>query len=97
MEAIQLTPSGVQAVTEGAVPSAIRPVLQILELRPVTTAKTAANPSAERYRVILSDGVHKQQAMLGTAYNQCVKDGAIRVGTVVCLVDFICNAIHNKK
>ncbi|GJN21112.1 hypothetical protein PR202_gb08562 [Eleusine coracana subsp. coracana] len=93
MEAVQLTPGGVQVVTEGAVPSSIRPVVQVLELRPVT----AANPSSERYRVMLSDGVHKQQSMLATAYNQQVRDGAIRVGTIVRLVDFICNAIHNKK
>jgi replication factor A1 len=84
-------------VTEGAGPSAIRPVLQVLELCPVGTAKTAAYASSERYRVMLSDGVHKQQSMLGTLYNDRVRDGTVRVGTIVRLVDFLCNAIQGQK
>ncbi|TVU30006.1 hypothetical protein EJB05_21606, partial [Eragrostis curvula] len=41
--------------------------------------------------MMLSDGIHKQQAMLATTYNHLVRDGTIRAGTIVQLVDFICN------
>ncbi|XP_062219115.1 replication protein A 70 kDa DNA-binding subunit C-like [Phragmites australis] len=103
MEAVQLTPGAVQAIADGMGPSAIQPVLQVAEVRPITSTKrgpAGAKPdpnSSERFRMMLSDGVHAQQAMLATAYNPLVRDGTLRVGTIVHLNEFICNTIQGKR
>lgn len=103
--AAQLTPDGVQAIANGALPAAIQPVLQVLELRRVGTTKcgnASANPipsELERYRLILSDGVHAHQAILGTTFNPFVRDGLLREGTstIVQLNEFICHTIRGKR
>ena len=41
------------------------------------------NASQERFRLIVSDGEHYQQAMLATQLNHLVKDGNLRKFTVV--------------
>ncbi|KAG8084585.1 hypothetical protein GUJ93_ZPchr0010g7975 [Zizania palustris] len=98
MEA-QLTPGAVQAIVEqpdGA--GMIQPVLQVVDVRPVTTKNAPATPKpADRFRMMLSDGTHTQQSMLATALNNLVKDGALRPGTIIHLNDFMCNTIQTKR
>ncbi|KAJ1279228.1 hypothetical protein BS78_04G139400 [Paspalum vaginatum] len=95
--AAELTPGAVKAIVDGALPAAIQPVLQVLELRQLTTTtSSAANPS-ERYRLVLSDGVSAQQAMLATAFNTFVRDGTLRAGTIVHLNEFICSTVQGKR
>ena len=99
--AAQLTPGGVRAIADGAMPADIQPVLQVLEVRQVRSTKSAgasANPNpSERYLAMLSDGVNTHQSMLATAFSPAVRDGALRVGTVVQLNEFICNTIQGKR
>ena len=100
--AAQLTPGGVRAIADGAMPADIQPVLQVLEVRQVRSPKSAgaasANPNlSERYLVMLSDGVNTHQSMLATAFSPAVRDGALRVGTVVHLNEFICKTIQGKR
>ncbi|KAL6634291.1 hypothetical protein ACP70R_026962 [Stipagrostis hirtigluma subsp. patula] len=96
--AAQLTPGAVQAIAEGAASGTIQPVLQVLEVRPVTAKGATANPnSSERFRMLLSDGVHSQQSMLAVAYNHLVRDGNLRAGAIVHLNEFICNLIQGKR
>lgn len=102
--AVQLTPGAVEAVANGAVPAAIQPVLQVLEVCRVAATKSgnaSANPNpnpipSERYRLMLSDGVHAHQAILATAFNPFVRDGTLRAGTIVHLNEFICDTIRGK-
>ncbi|RCV06480.1 hypothetical protein SETIT_1G166000v2 [Setaria italica] len=96
--AAQLTPGGVRAIVDGALPAQIQPVLQVLQVRQVTNPNPNPNPNtSERYRMTLSDGAHSHQAILATAFNPFVWDGTLRVGTIVHLNEFICNTIHDKR
>ena len=99
--AAQLTPGGVRAIADGAMPADIQPVLQVLEVRQVRSTKSAgasANPNpSERYLAMLSDGVNTHQSMLATEFSPAVRDGALRVGTVVHLNEFICKTIQGKR
>jgi replication factor A1 len=103
--AAQLTPGAIQAIANGAVPAALQPVLQVLQVCRIATAKSvnaSANPNPipserERYRLILSDGVNAHQAILATAFNPFVRDGTLRAGTIVHLNEFICDTIRDKR
>lgn len=69
------------------------PVVQINDLRPVSTAQN----STERYRMLLSDGIHTQQAMLATQLNPMVKSGSLQTGSIVRLNEYICNQIQGRR
>lgn len=43
--------------------AALKPLLQVVDIRLVNTAQD----TKERYRMVLSDGLHLQQSMLATA------------------------------
>lgn len=47
--------------------------------------------------MMLSDGVHLQQSMLATQLNNFVTTGALKIGSVLRLNDFICNLVHGRK
>ncbi|XP_072987756.1 replication protein A 70 kDa DNA-binding subunit A-like [Typha latifolia] len=87
-----LTRGAVAAISEGGA-EGMRPVLQVWDLRLVNTAQS----TTERYRMLLSDGVHMQQAMLATQMNSVVKSGALQKGSIVQLNEFICNVIQGRR
>jgi replication factor A1 len=94
MAAAQLTPRAVAAISEhGEGEGRLKPVLQVMDVRLVNTTRNAA----ERFRMVLSDGVHTLQAMLSTAENRWVKDGAIIKGTIVHLLEFTCSTIQTRR
>jgi replication factor A1 len=95
MAAAQLTPGAVAAISEHAGgEGTIKPVLQVMDVRPVNTTQNAAS---ERFRMLLSDGVHTMQSMLATAENHWVKDGAIVRGAIIHLQEFTCSTIHTRR
>ncbi|CAH1425278.1 unnamed protein product [Lactuca virosa] len=85
---VNLSSNGIPAILAGDMNS--KPLLQILDIKPI-------NSSQERYRLILSDSVLTQQTMLATQLNDRVKNGAVRVGSVVQLIEYICSTIQNRK
>uniref|UniRef100_A0A7N0SWG1 Replication protein A subunit n=1 Tax=Kalanchoe fedtschenkoi TaxID=63787 RepID=A0A7N0SWG1_KALFE len=86
--AVHLTPNAIAAINGGDVNS--KPLLQVLDV------KLIGNPQ-ERYRLILSDAVSTQQAMLATQLNDRVKAGQVLTGSVVQLIDYMCSAVQNRK
>ncbi|GAA0152068.1 DNA metabolism protein [Lithospermum erythrorhizon] len=70
-----------------------KPVLQLTDLRLVATTTLNAT---ERYRVMLSDGVHQQQGMLGVQLNGLVHSHKLKKGSIVQLTDFTCNTIQKR-
>ena len=78
-----------------------RPLKQLnvklcLDARSIQAA--SGNPGAtERFRVALSDGEYYVHAMLATQLVDCVKSGEMGPGTIVRLIDFLCNVVHGRK
>jgi enterochelin esterase-like enzyme len=48
-------------------------------------------------RLVISDGVHFQQAMLATQLNELVNDGQLQPKCVVRLNEYICNTVHGRR
>lgn len=89
--AAKLTANAIVALNNGD--TDLRPLVQVLDIRQIATAQSVQ----ERYRMVLSDGSHTQQAMLATQLNPIVKSGQIQKGSVVQLVEYICNSVQNRK
>ena len=53
--------------------------------------------SLPAYSIVISDGVHFQQAMLATQQNSKVQDGSLVANCVVVLKQYICNTVQGKK
>ncbi|KAI3775608.1 hypothetical protein L1987_50188 [Smallanthus sonchifolius] len=85
---VNLTSNGIPAILSGDMNS--KPLLQVLDIKLIGS-------SQERYRLLLSDSVFTQQAMLATQLNDRVKSGAVRKGSVVQLIEYICSTIQNRK
>uniref|UniRef100_A0ACD5TZ61 Uncharacterized protein n=1 Tax=Avena sativa TaxID=4498 RepID=A0ACD5TZ61_AVESA len=79
-------------------PGTTQPVLQAADVRPVTAKGAAAGAQqSERFRMLVSDGVHSLQSMLSTDLNHLVRDGVLRPGSIVQLMDIMCNTIQNRR
>ncbi|KAI0527676.1 hypothetical protein KFK09_003281 [Dendrobium nobile] len=92
MASINLTSGAIAKISQG-LGDKLQPVLQVVEIRLVNTQQS----SAERYRMLLSDGVHHQQGMLATQMNGIVKSGQLQKGSIVQLSEFICNTIQSRR
>jgi replication factor A1 len=93
--AVQLTPGAVVAISEHADgDGTLQPMLQVVDVRMVNNVK---NPSAERFRMVLSDGVYTMQSMLAIAENMHVRDGCIQKGSIIHLQEFTCSTIQNRR
>ncbi|CAM0958421.1 unnamed protein product [Alopecurus aequalis] len=99
MEAPRLAPGAVKEIAElPNGPGTIQPVLQAADVRPVTTKGPAAGAQqSERFRMLVSDGVHSLQSMLSTDLNHLVRDGTLRPGSIVHLLDIMCNTIQGRR
>ncbi|KAL2945170.1 Replication protein A 70 kDa DNA-binding subunit A [Bienertia sinuspersici] len=85
---VNLTRNAMAAILEGDVNS--KPLVQILDIRSISS-------NQERYRLLLSDAVSAQQAMIATQLNGRVKSGEIRKGSVIQLIEYICSSVQNRK
>lgn len=71
--------------------------VQLLSIKKVTASTTTAAPSIDRYRIIISDGVHFVQAMLATQLNDLVVNEEITKNSVVIVDKHSCNLIGEKR
>ncbi|CAH2078559.1 unnamed protein product [Thlaspi arvense] len=92
-----LTAGALLKINNGEVKShdGMTPVLQVTELRSVMAQQM--DPTKERFRMCLSDGIHIIQGMLGISQNDLVRNEILRVGSIVRLIQFICNKIQEKR
>ncbi|KAJ1928650.1 Replication factor A protein 1 [Tieghemiomyces parasiticus] len=74
-----------------------KPVLQVLALRRAQQQVPSGGAAADRYRLILSDGVHNIQAILATQLTDLVSSNQLQVNTVIRLTSFACNEIRGKS
>jgi replication factor A1 len=73
----------------------LRPVLQVADAPRLISSSCAG--AAPRYRVVLSDGAHLQRGLLAAPLNGLVADGALRRGSVVRLLDYVCTRVQNQR
>ncbi|KAK9277391.1 hypothetical protein L1049_006934 [Liquidambar formosana] len=93
--AINLTEGAISMLCSGnAQGTDMKPVLQVSDIRLVNTQQQQS--SNERYRLVLSDGLHLQQGMLATQKNDLVKSGRLQKGSVAQLTQFVCNVIQSR-
>lgn len=71
--------------------------VQFLSIKKVTPTSTTNNPSVDRYRIILSDGINFVQAMLATQLNHLVQENAIGKHTVATIEKLTCNYVQEKR
>ncbi|KAJ8459954.1 hypothetical protein OPV22_032880 [Ensete ventricosum] len=86
--AARLTANAIAAVNGGNLD--LKPIVQVLDL------KLIAEPQ-ERYRAVVSDGSAAQQALLAIKLTEAAKSGAVRSGSVVQLLEYVCSTIKNQR
>jgi len=74
-----------------SLPSRCRPVLQVADVRHVPDGSGLSPAPVQRYRLDLSDGVHSQPGTLAASLNHLARDGTLRRGSVVQVLDFYCD------
>ncbi|KAH7833482.1 hypothetical protein Vadar_006761 [Vaccinium darrowii] len=93
--AINLTEGAIAMLSSGDAQAAdLKPVVQVVDLRLVNTQNQ--NQQNERYRVLLSDGVHLQHGILATQKNDLVHTQALQKGSIVQLSQFVCHLIQGR-
>lgn len=93
--ALQPTPGAIRTIYSGQsnqLPN-YTPILQLLDVKKIAQAQGGS----DRYRVLISDGTHFQQAMLATQWNDAVVSGKIAPRCLIRIGEHICNPVHNKK
>ncbi|KAH7284321.1 hypothetical protein KP509_34G049100 [Ceratopteris richardii] len=88
---ISLTTNAIFALNGGEMN--LKPVVQVLDVRQIGTGQSVQ----ARYRLVLSDGCHAQQAMLATQLNAYINSGQVLKGSIIRLVEYICNTIQQRK
>lgn len=70
--------------------------LQVLDIKKIV-ANNVSTAKSDRYRLILSDGSHFQQAMVTTKLNELITSGTLKLNCIVCLKQYICNEVQGRK
>ncbi|CAL1373777.1 unnamed protein product [Linum trigynum] len=90
-----LTQGAIALIAGGVNSGELQPTLQVTELRKVQ-AKQQQKQQGDRFRLLLSDGSHLQQAMLGTQLNPLVQEGKLRAGSIVHMKQYSCSIIQER-
>ncbi|XP_041348869.1 replication protein A 70 kDa DNA-binding subunit-like [Gigantopelta aegis] len=88
---LQLSTGAIQAIINGDTPE--KPILQIISYK-----KISSGASADRYRLLLSDGqLSYSHAMLATQLNEMMEEGRMDNLCVVQIDRYLCNTIHGDR
>ncbi|KAL6178695.1 hypothetical protein ACLB2K_050213 [Fragaria x ananassa] len=93
--AVRLTEGAVLKMTAEDADQSFKPVLQVTDLRQIHTQRSGGD--SERYRLNLSDGSHLEQGMLASQHNSLVHQGLLQKGSIVCLTEFTCTKVQNRR
>lgn len=86
--AVSLTRNSIAAIINGDLD--LKPLVQVVDIKLIGT-------SQERYRLLISDAVSTQQAMIATQLNDRVKSGLVRKGSIIQLIEYICSDVQSRK
>ncbi|GJN36321.1 hypothetical protein PR202_gb25170 [Eleusine coracana subsp. coracana] len=87
---VELSRGAVAAISRRA--EGLRPVLQVAD-----SPRLAATAASQRCLLLLSDGVHTQRGALATCLTHLVRDGDLRRGTVVRVLDYVCTIVQGRR
>ncbi|PWZ02109.1 putative replication factor-A protein 1 [Testicularia cyperi] len=73
------------------------PVCQILSIKKIQATSTTAANVGDRYRIILSDGVHYAQAMLASQKRTMVESGELEKNCIVKVLQYAANSVQNRR
>ncbi|XP_057429961.1 replication protein A 70 kDa DNA-binding subunit A-like [Lotus japonicus] len=90
---VNLTANAIPTIIGGDVNA--KPLVQVLDVALVSGGNNSQQQ--QRYRVVLSDAVSSHQAMLAAQLNDHVRNGRVKKGSVVQLIDYICSTLQNRK
>ncbi|KDP33897.1 hypothetical protein JCGZ_07468 [Jatropha curcas] len=85
---VNLTPNAIALINGGDVN--MKPLVQVLDIKQIGSAQ-------ERYRFLISDSVSTQHAMLATQLNDRVRNGLVKKGSVIQLIDYICSEVQKRN
>lgn len=86
-----------QARLEDEVAWNMQPTVQFLSIKKLLNSKPGDTSAPDRYRLIISDGVHFVQAMLATQLNELVENNKVTKHSVVKLEKYTSNIVQNKR
>jgi replication factor A1 len=69
-------------------------VVQIIDIKKIGASSAGA---ADRYRLVISDSQHYQQAMLTTQLNPLVESKQLQQWSIVRLKEYLCNLVANRR
>ncbi|RZC73961.1 hypothetical protein C5167_049442 [Papaver somniferum] len=92
--AINLTQNAIAMICSGQFQGDdLKPIVQVVDIKLISSNNT----NAERYRMVISDGVHTQQGMLATQKNELVHSGQLKTNSIVELSQFVGQLVQNRK
>lgn len=80
-------------LTQGTVAALQQPVMQVVGM----SLMRSGPKKSEMYHLVLSDGAHTQDAMLASHLSHLVRDSHLCKGTMVRLLEFMCNTIQSPS
>lgn len=94
-----LLPGTVQALYQDnkASPLYARPVVQVINIKKLTTGGSGATPLQDRYRLILSDGVAYFQSMLGVQLNDVIGRDELALYDIITLTKFTLSTVKERR
>ncbi|SNX84757.1 probable Replication factor-A protein 1 [Melanopsichium pennsylvanicum] len=73
------------------------PVCQILSIKKIQASATSASNVGDRYRIILSDGIHYAQAMLASQKRSMVESGELEKHCLIRISQYASNSVQNRR
>ncbi|XP_072044215.1 replication protein A 70 kDa DNA-binding subunit-like isoform X2 [Amphiura filiformis] len=90
-----LTRGAIKEIADGQ--DYTKPVFQLLALKKLSANSSSGSGATDRYRLLLSDGVHSNSAMLAVQLNKLVDDSTMELFSVIQLDRFVCNPLPDNR
>ena len=90
----QLSSGCIRAIYQGQEPK--QPIVQIIDIKKIQGPSGQQNQQ-ERFRLVISDGSHFQQAMVSTQLNELIHTQTIATQSLVRLDDYLCNTVQERR
>jgi replication factor A1 len=73
------------------------PILQVIDVRPISSNNNGVNTATQRHLLLLSDGAHFAETMLVTSLNALIADGRVKTNSAVRLAEWKVNTVGSRQ